>query len=48
MTSNFQQQQPAWRPAFCKSAPQPQHGQKAEKGSATIPDSPVPTRRPAH
>ncbi len=48
MTSNFQQQQPAWRDAFCKSAPQPQHGQKAEKGSARTADSPVPKRRPAH
>ncbi|MDB5470347.1 MAG: hypothetical protein JWR84_1907 [Caulobacter sp.] len=48
MTSNFQQQEPSWSSAFCKSAPEPQHGQKAEKSAAKKDDKPVPKRRPAH
>ena len=48
MTSNFEQQRPAWQDAFCKSAPEPQHGQKSAKEAARKEDKPVPKRRPAH
>ncbi|WGM39074.1 hypothetical protein [Caulobacter sp. NIBR1757] len=48
MTSNFQHQEPSWRDAFCKSVPEPQHGQKADKDAARKADKPVPKRRPAH
>ncbi|HYE44647.1 MAG TPA: hypothetical protein VEA44_02625 [Caulobacter sp.] len=48
MTSNFQHQQPPWQDAFCKSAPEPQHGRKAEKEAAKVKDREPPKRRPAH
>lgn len=48
MTSNFQQQQPSWQSAFCKSAPEPQHGQRAEKGPPAKAGKQPPKRRPAH
>jgi hypothetical protein len=48
MTSNFQHQEPAWKDAFPTSAPEPQHGQPAEKEAAKKEDKPVPKRRPAH
>lgn len=48
MTSNFQHQEPAWKDAFPKSAPEPQHGQRPEKEAAKKEDKPVPKRRPAH
>lgn len=48
MTSNFQQQQLVWHSAACRSVPQPQHGQRAEKGPPSKPDKSAPKRRPAH
>ncbi len=48
MTSNFQHQDSAFKDAFCKSAPEPQHGQKADKAATRKADKPTPQRRPAH
>ena len=48
MTSDFQQQQPAWKDAFCKSAPEPQNGRRAEKSATKVKERDVPKRRPAH
>lgn len=47
MTSNFQHQEPVWN-SFCKSAPEPQNGRKAEKAATKVKDREPPKRRPAH